>query len=135
MYKLFLVNHTQYEYTQLCRSNFSQERTLFLLPADWQGDSDDMEVMTEFVFREKLKHRHKYNEVDMLPDMDSDEEEKNSDQEDLKDEYRKKYTSESSGRKEKKEKGEKVEKDNEECEEECEDEEDEEEVIDEDIDT
>lgn len=90
-FKLFLVNHTQFEYTFLCRSNFSQERCPFILPESWEGEEDDLEVMTEYVFREKLKHKKRYVQVEMFPNdcEDSDEEsEENSDEEDLKDENR-----------------------------------------------
>lgn len=90
VFKLYLVNNTQYEYVDLCRSNFSQERCMFMLPENWDN-YDDMEVMTEFVFREKLKHRKKYELVDMFPEYDQDESEPNSDEEDLKEDTRKKY--------------------------------------------
>lgn len=92
VYKLYLVNHTQYEYVDLCRSNFSQERAMFIVPESWSGGNDDMEVMTEFVFREKLKNRKKYSLIEMFPEPEDDEDgNENSEQEDLKDDERKKY--------------------------------------------
>jgi hypothetical protein len=51
-----------------------------------------MEMMTEFVFREKLKKRKKYSEIDMFPEInEDDDDEPNSDEEDLKDDVREKY--------------------------------------------
>ncbi len=91
VFKLYLVNNTQLEYVNLCRSNFSQERCMFMLPECWDN-YDDMEVMTEFVFREKLKNRKNYTLVDMFPEYDQDDSnEENSDEEDLKEDTRKKY--------------------------------------------
>ena len=88
-FKLFLVNHTQFEYVLLCRSNFSQERCPFTVPEGWEGETDDLEIMTEYVFREKLKHRKKYIEIDMFPDdYESEESDEESDEEDLRDENR-----------------------------------------------
>lgn len=101
VYKLYLVNHTQYEYVDMCRSNFSQERCMFIVPESWDGNNDDMEVMTEFVFREKLKNRKKYSEVEMFPDPGEEDEEANSDEEDLKDDERKKYLADKKGGKSK----------------------------------
>lgn len=94
MYKLYLVNHTQFQYTELGRSNFSQERCVFMLPGDWDN-SDDMEMMTEFVFREKLKNRKKYELVPMISDPNDfiDDEAEESGKEDLKEEIRHLYIS------------------------------------------
>lgn len=93
MYKLYLINHTQYEYTDLCRSNFSQERRHFCLPSGWKRE-DDMEVMTEFVHREKLKHRKKYVEVDMYYIEETEDSEQESNQEDGKEDMRKSMVAE-----------------------------------------
>ncbi len=75
MFKLYLVNHTRKEYCQLCRGNFSQERVPFIFPGDW-GNFDEMEIMTEFIFAEKLKDKKHYSEIDMYgtPDSESDDE-------------------------------------------------------------
>jgi len=84
MYKLFLVNHTEFEYVDMCRSNFSQERVAFTLPESWDREAD-LEIITEFVFREKLKKRRKYTLVDMWnhedisSEEDSDLEDENKD--------------------------------------------------------
>lgn len=89
MYQLYLVNHTQLQYVNLCRSNFSQERVVFMYPPFWEL-VDDLEIMTEFVFREKLKNRKKYELVDAYPDLDSDIDpgsEKEDEQESLKVKY------------------------------------------------
>lgn len=91
VYKILLVNHTRFEYVELCRSNFSQERRMFCVPENWNGSNDDMEVMTEFIFREKLKNRKKYLEVEMFLEPDDDDEPNNSDEEDFKEDMRKKY--------------------------------------------
>jgi len=93
VFKLYLVNHTHNQYIELCRSNFSQERVQFTVPYDWNGHEDDMEVMTQFVFREKLKNRKDYEliEIDEEPEM-SDSEEDESDEEDGKEEARIEYT-------------------------------------------
>ena len=96
MYRLLLVNHSQMEYAIMCRSNLSQERTIFRMPSGWDGD-DDMEIMTEFVFREKLKNRRKYTETDICPLVESededeeveDENEKTGETDDLQEDYRK----------------------------------------------
>jgi len=52
-----------------------------------------MEIMTEFVFREKLKNRRKYSMTDMFPDPCDQDSDENSDEEDLKDDMRNKYLS------------------------------------------
>ena len=89
-FDLFLVNHTQKEYCYLCRSGFSQERAPVTLPAGWNGVEDELEVLTEYIFREKLKHRKQYTEVEMWPepsgseDEDSDEMDQSDFQEDIR---------------------------------------------------
>jgi hypothetical protein len=55
-----------------------------------------MEIVTEFIFREKMKHRKKYILVNMFDaGSDSDEDEDESEQEDLRDEFRRKITKKS----------------------------------------
>lgn len=92
MYQLYLVNHTQQEYCNVCRSNFSQERAHFIIPEGWNGDNDDMEIITEFVFREKLKNRKRYTQVEMWPEPDTEDEDCEEDQEDLQEDLREKIT-------------------------------------------
>jgi len=46
-----------------------------MLPLEWKGDSDDMEIVTEFVFREKLKNRKRYTEINMWPEPESEDDE------------------------------------------------------------
>ncbi len=82
MYELFLVNHTQKQYVKLCNSDFSQERVRFIFPMMWET-SDQSEIMTEFVFREALKHHRKYELVSAFPDPPSSEEEPESDEENV----------------------------------------------------
>ena len=91
-----MVNSTQYQYIVLCRANFSQERCPFIQPEGWNLESDDVEIMTEFVFREKLKNKKKYARVDMFPDcpFDEDEEDEETD-DDKQNELRKIYTKDS----------------------------------------
>jgi hypothetical protein len=74
MYKLYLVNNTRFEYIEACQSDFSQARSHFAIPPSWNGSEDDMEMMTEFVFKEKLKHRRRYVIVEMFPEPISDDE-------------------------------------------------------------
>lgn len=67
-----------------------------MIPLDWKGDQDDMEVMTEFVFREKLKNRKRYTLIEMWPEPETDDdedEESKADQRDLQEDIRKKVTS------------------------------------------
>ena len=60
------------------------------LPAGWNGVEDELEVLTEYIFREKLKHRKQYTEVEMWPepsgseDEDSDEMDQSDFQEDVR---------------------------------------------------
>lgn len=87
-YQIYLVNHTRLEYVKVCQSGFSQERTLFMIPDSWSGSEDDMEMMTEFVFREKLKHRKRYDMIEMFPEPESEDTEENTDQEDISENIR-----------------------------------------------
>jgi hypothetical protein len=88
MFQLYLVNHTRDEYTEMCKSNYSQERVIFCLPFEWDT-TDEMEIMTQYIFREKLKRRSKFTLVDMYFNGEDSDKESNSDQEDLKEEVRK----------------------------------------------
>lgn len=65
----YFVNHTSKEYTVLLKGCFSRERKIFSMPSGWSRE-DDMEIMTEYVFREQLKNRSSYSEVDMFSDSE-----------------------------------------------------------------
>lgn len=91
MYKLLLVNHTQFQYIELCRSNFSQERVLFMFPSNWEY-TDETEIMTEFIFREKLKNRKNYQLVDMFDCDDLPSSLENSDYDDENEHKKSVYT-------------------------------------------
>lgn len=115
MYQLFLVNHDRMQYVDVCRSNWSQERKVFCFPVEWEH-LDDMEIMTEFVFREKTKNYKKYDQIDMFPspsdlESDGDDDDDADDLEDAKEESRKVYVKgKKTGRAGKTEKTEKTEK-------------------------
>jgi hypothetical protein len=91
MYDLYLVNHTKKEFYVLCKSSSSQERKSFHFNSGWDRE-DDMEVMTQYVFKEKLKNRSKFKPAPDDEEYDEDEEEDNDKDDDVKKDYHKKFT-------------------------------------------